>query len=236
MLGSALDRPWLDFLKGALDYYRFPERRAAWGGPFNGQTVRAKLFRDLMAHLRPSALVETGTYLGTTTEFLAETGLPVFTIEGHWRNYGFARSRLWLRRNVKLRHGDSRATLRSLFDGPLRADRNATIFFYLDAHGDHDLPLAEEIDLAFSRCPAAVVMVDDFAVPGDPGYGFDDYGPGKALDAAYIVTAVAAYELAVYYPSTPSSEESGARRGCVVLCRTAVHGEALSSLLLLRRG
>ena len=25
--------------------------------------------------------------------------------------------------------------------------------------------------------PEAIVMIDDFAVPADPGYGFDDYGP-----------------------------------------------------------
>src|SRR5216683_8159337 len=34
-----------------------------------------------------------------------------------------------------------------------------------------DLPLAEEIDIVFSRCPLAVVMVDDFQVPSDAGYG-----------------------------------------------------------------
>lgn len=236
MLGCGLDRTRLDFLKGLFDYYRFPERRDAWGGPFNGQQARVSLFQELIANLRPIAIVETGTYLGTTTAFMAETGLPVFTIEQHPRNLGFARLRLRSWPNVKLRCGDSRAMLQSLFDGPLHAHLDATIYFYLDAHWNDDLPLAEEIDLAFRRCPAAVVMVDDFAVPGDAGYGFDDYGPGKTLNAEYIAPAVAAHELAVYYPSTPSAEESGARRGSIVLCRDAMHGEALSSVPFLRRG
>ena len=25
---------------GSIDYYRYPERRWAWGGPFNGQSNR----------------------------------------------------------------------------------------------------------------------------------------------------------------------------------------------------
>jgi hypothetical protein len=48
--------------------------------------------------------------------------------------------------------------------------RDSPLFFYLDAHWNEDLPLAEEIDLIFSRSPCAVVMIDDFEVPGDPGF------------------------------------------------------------------
>lgn len=220
---------------GHLDFIRFPERGMALGGPFNGQTARAKLFQGLIASLHPRAIVETGTYLGTTTAFIAEAGLPIFTIEAHPRSFGFAQARLRSCRNVTLLKGDSRVMLRSLFDGPLRLKAEGTLLFYLDAHWNDDLPLAEEIDLVFRRCPAAVVIIDDFAVAGDAGYAFDNYGPGKSLDAEYIGPAVATHELAVYYPSTPSAEETGARRGCVVLCREATHGQTLSSFALLRR-
>jgi hypothetical protein len=33
-----------------------------------------------------------------------------------------------------------------------------------------------------------VAMIDDFRVPGDEGYAYDDYGPGKALTADYLPT------------------------------------------------
>jgi predicted O-methyltransferase YrrM len=219
---------------GAIDYVRFPARAAAWGGPFNGQSARQALFREMVAWLRPYAIVETGTYLGTTTEFIAQTGLPVYTIEVDRRNYGFARARLRQKRNVMLCRGDSRGALRALFDGPLGSANNEVLFVYLDAHWSVDLPLAEELEIIFGRRPTAVVMVDDFQVPFDAGYAYDDYGPGKALIASHILPAVSKYQLQTSYPSMPSFAESGLSRGCVVLAKKSVHGRALSSISLLR--
>src|SRR5215469_4379766 len=172
---------------GMISYLLFPSRGAAWGGPFNGQLARQALFRDIIDSCQPCAIVETGTYLGTTTEFLADTGLPVYSMESDRRNYGFARARLWGRRNVSLFRGDSRKTLHKLIDGPLHAFASSnSLFFYLDAHWNDDLPLAGELELVFSRCSAAVVMIDDFQVPFDAGYAYDDYGAGKALIPQYI--------------------------------------------------
>jgi len=230
-------RQWLgDRMLGRFDYYRFPERRLAWGGAFNGQTNRSQIFKAIMAHAQPAAIIETGTHLGTTTKYMAETGLPVYTIEGHPRYFGFARSRLWWKRNVKLREGDSRTELSKLFEGPLIKLVNSPLFFYLDAHWDEDLPLAEEIDIIFGRSSNAVVMIDDFEVPEDPGYGYDDYGPEKSLNAKYIAPLIEAHGLAIFYPSAPSQQETGFRRGCIVLCKAAVHGAKLQALSVLRRG
>ena len=232
---------------GMIDYLRFPDRGAGWG-PFNGQTARQALFVDIVAKTRPQTIVETGTFLGVTTELMSQTGLPVFSIESHARTCGFARARLWRARNVKLLHADSRAGLHRLFDGPLRPISGLTVFFYLDAHWNDDLPLAEEIDIIFSRCPRAIVMIDDFEVPGDAGYGFDDYGPGKALVSSYIRPAISAHQLQAFYPSTPSAADYPStpmaavglaapgrlRRGCVVLAKQACHGPVLASMPLLR--
>jgi hypothetical protein len=215
---------------GAIDYYRNPRRG---GAPFNGQARRKRLFKQIVVAVCPEVFVETGTQLGMTTELLAEFGKPVFTVEEQPRTYGFAKARLRRRRNVTVVRGDSRAALRRWVEGPLRS-LQGTVLFYLDAHGGDDLPLAEELKIIFSRCPAAVVMIDDFQVPFDPKYGYDDFGPGKILNFDYIAPTVSAYGLAGFYPATPAREESGARRGCIVLVRDAVRGAALRSLSLLR--
>ena len=209
-----------------------PDRGIAWGGPFNGQRYRQDLFRSLVEKFAPVAIVETGTYLGTTTEFLAATELPIYSIESDPHNYGFARARFWRRRNIHLLRGDSRKALRKMFDGPLHWARNRSVLVYLDAHWGHDLPLAEELSIVFGVCPNAIVMVDDFRVPFDTGYGYDDYGPCRSLTAELIEPTVAAHSLQVFYPSTTSAEETGARRGCVVIASTSV---ALASLPLLRQ-
>ena len=219
---------------GALEYWRKPQLKASWGGPFNGQVARQELFSALIAKLKPQAIIETGTFRGTTTEFLASTGLPVFTIEGSKHQYGYARMRLAGRRNVKVLWGDSRQVLDRLFEAELRQRCNQVLFAYLDAHGSKDLPLARELEIIFGNCPSAVAMVDDFKVPFDAGYTYDDYGPGKALVPDYIEPAIAAQGLVALYPSTPSSEETGMKRGTVILAGDKIHGEALRSMPTLR--
>ena len=217
---------------GAIEYILHPDRGIAWGGPFNGQRSRQELFNSLVEKFTPSAIVETGTHLGTTTELLAATGRPIFSVESDPRYYGFAKARFWRRRNVHLLRGDSRMALRMWFDGSLRWARNRNLFVYLDAHWNEDLPLAEELEIVFGACPNAIVMIDDFRVPFDDGYGYDNYGAGRSLTAELIEPAVGTYGLQIFYPSTPSVLETGERRGCVVVAGNTV-APPLASLPLL---
>ena len=221
-------------LKGWIDYYRFPERRQSWGGPFNGQAGRRAIFGSLLTAIRPHLILETGTYLGSTTELFAQTGLPVVTVENDPRNYGFCRARLRQFRNVQLRLGDSRIMVHQALDQHRIALQARPLFAYLDAHWNADLPLAEELEIIFSVCSGAVVMIDDFQVPDDPGYQYDDYGPDKALTLGYIASVVERFDLAVSYPKLASSDESGARRGCVVLAKRDIYGRQIGEIELLR--
>ena len=74
--------------------------------------------------------------------------------------------------------------------------------FYLDAHWEDRLPLREEAELAVGSFSKAVLMIDDFEVPGDPSYAFDDYGPGKRLCLDYLLSANLP-PVSIYFPSTP---------------------------------
>ena len=222
-------------IMGMVDYIRHPERALAWGGPFNGQQGRRAIFEAIVCSQNPQLIVETGTYRGTTTEMLASAGTPVVTIEAHPRHYGFARVRLRKLPNVDLRMGDSRQAMAKLFHRIGPPSQPGTLFAYLDAHWNADLPLAQELDLAFTWDRDAIVMIDDFQVPDDPGYGYDDYGPGRALTPAYIEPVCRAFKLAKLYPKRTSDEETGARRGCVVLASEGRWAGRLLSSGLLRR-
>lgn len=219
---------------GRLSYRLRPWSGRAWGGPLNGQAWRCHLVAELIRQARPAAIVETGTYLGTTTEWLSAFQIPVWSCEASERNFGYARQRLIAVPNTHLVLGDSRAALRQILSDPLKASLAETILFYLDAHWNEDLPLAEELDIIFAACPRAIVLIDDFQVPDDPGYTYDDYGAGKALTADYIAPTVAAHGLVTLYPRMPSDVETGAKRGCAVLARAEICEALLGPVTLLR--
>ena len=226
-------RVWLAERTGAWDYWCKPAWRDSWGGPFNGQEFRQRLFAELSARVPFVAIVETGTYRGTTTRYFRRaTRLPIHSFEANPRHYGFARAHLKSLPDLQLHRCDSRTGLIHL------ATSNALpagcVFFYLDAHVFGDLPLADEVDLAFRHWPQAVVMIDDFAVPDDPGYGFDDYGAGKAFTLAYLGEHDV-LPAGVWFPECASAAETGARRGCVVLAQAVDLILRIDTVTTLRR-
>jgi len=204
-----------------------------FGGPFNGQERRIEAIREIFARVQFGSIVETGTYRATTTLFLRElSDAPIATIEVQSRYYHYAKKRLRDAPNVTAIRGDSAAKL------PLLAARapwnRGPTFFYLDAHWLNSLPLAGELEAIGTGWKDYAVMVDDFRVPDDPGYAYDDYGPGAVLEPA-ILAPLASSNVAVYWPAAPSATETGARRGWVVLATAGLVDDALRELGTLRR-
>lgn len=216
---------------GRLEYWLQPKLKHGLGGAFNGQERRHEIFRELLAALPFEAIVETGTNRGTTAFFFAEkSSLPIYTVEANPRYYAFAALHLSLKRDrVHLRCSDSREFLRELAADPRMSKTN--VFFYLDAHWEDDLPLREELTLIFEHWKNAVVMVDDFQVPGTD-YGFDDYGPAGVLALEYL-EPLSHLRLEVFFPSAPPELETGSKRGCVVLCREKGVIQTLDTLVTL---
>jgi hypothetical protein len=216
---------------GRLEYRFRPSARSSWGGPMNGQTGRVNLCRQIFAELPPAAIVETGTFRGTTTEFFADFGVPVYTAEATPRFHAFAELRFRsVSDRVHVVLADSRALMRQLAADPSFAKDD--VFFYLDAHWNFDLPLAEEIETIFGSWKRSIIMIDDFAVPGD-SYKYDDYGPGAVLNAEYL-DALGRTDMFRFYPTLPAEQETGYKRGCVVLCNDPATQDRLSKLELLR--
>jgi hypothetical protein len=202
-----------------------------YGGPMNGQTARLEIARSILENFAIARIVETGTYRGTTAEWFAQFGLPVVTAEISPRYAAFSRRRLRNKPNVDLRPRDSVTVLADLSRESI--DRSAPTFFYLDAHWREDLPLRDELNIIAYCFPRAIVMIDDFRVPGDPGYAYDDYGPGKVLDVSLLRSCQLASDV-VFFPSVRSNWETGSRRGCVVLANDPAHIRQLSEMSLLR--
>jgi predicted O-methyltransferase YrrM len=207
---------WVDLLR--------PSYRAPYGGPLNGQERRAELLRALARSIRFDRVLETGTYRGTSTALLRRVfRAPVASVDSNPRFAGYSSGRFVLRRGVTVDRGDSRAFLAGAAAGSGAADE--AVFVYLDAHWQADLPLWTELAIVQSGWSRAVVLVDDFEVPGDAGYGWDDYGPGQQLSERNLPEETLA-GWSLFYPSAPSELETGYRRGCCVLASPALAARA----------
>jgi hypothetical protein len=218
-------------IAGAIDLLR-PSVAKGFGGPFNAQERRIEAVRDIFSSIDFRTVVETGTYRATTTLFLRTlTSAPIVTIEADPRFFQYSRLRL-RSTGVTVLRGDSATVLRSIAADP-RWNR-APAFFYLDAHWLDALPLLDEIGTIVSGWHDFVVLIDDFKVPGDAGYGYDDYGERGTLDVELLRRGVTS-GLVVYWPAAPSDAETGARRGWVVLGSAGPMDEALATLDTLRR-
>ena len=134
--------------------------------------------------------------------------------------------------NVEVREGRSLDFLRSIIAGP--TDRTTPTLFYLDAHGPGDLPLRDEIELIVANFPNAVIVVDDFEVPDDPGYRYDEHAPDKRLSVGYVLKA-ATPPLAIYFPRARGEDETGARCGSATLTANSDLVVILDRLRGLRR-
>lgn len=198
---------------------------------FNGLEGRKRIFRELVALCEFACLVETGTYLGDSTGYMAsETRLPVFSGERNPRLYSLARMRLKDIPGITLFNLDSREFLLRLRDVP-EANRGRN-FFYLDAHWGKDVPLREEISIIASHWRDFVIMIDDFEVPGDSGYTHGDYG---TLSAIGMPALRAKHDLRVYFPTIPSAQERPGAPGCGVVVRNGPMSESLDRIGSLRR-
>lgn len=205
------------------------ELQQGWGGAFNGQVARRELVQKIIQLWNPSAIVETGTFRGITTEWLAEiTSIPIYTSEINKRFFFQAQRRLERFKNVHPVLKDSREFIRHFVGTEVLQMRT---LFYLDAHWQDDLPLREEISIIFEHFKHPCVIVDDFRVPFDLGYSYDDYGKGKTLSLE-ILEGLLSPEIQIAFPSTPSTSESGARRGCIILMRNNSKDEIASTNLV----
>jgi hypothetical protein len=178
--------------------------------PFNGQVRRIQNICLIASAFKPDFCIETGTYLGTTTTFLA--GLSdnkTFSFEIDTKSASQAKNRFvnnYPGLNIDLIHGDSAVELPKILK-TLSQDKK--IFVYLDSHWVHDVPTAQEITILSAWGKNWIAVIDDFKIDHDPGYGFDAYDQVEV--GPEVVPRINGLE--VWVPKEKSKFETGARRG-----------------------
>ncbi len=183
---------------------------------FNSSFIRSCIVFEILRSFRVGSFIETGTFRGETSFLVAaQTDLLICTCELDPRRYSFAKKVFdGFDDRVQLVLDNSPRFLQSVL-----ADQNIEQpFIYLDAHWFEVLPLREELEsIRLSDREDFIIMIDDFRVPRDDGFGFDKYGE-ISLEWSYIADVVMKFQkVAVFYPSYPSSSETGARRGFVLI-------------------
>ena len=194
---------------------------------FNRQAVRKATVTEIIKNTKPACIIETGTFLGDTTGYFASFGIPVISSEISPPIHYAAKQRLSGFSNVRLMLCDSRDLFKSIVSG--KAD-NESAFIYLDAHWLDDLPLLEEIRIIDANWDNFIILIDDFQVPGDSGYGYDRYSKKRILNVSYISGCLTNRPIKVFFPNTNSNLETGAKRGYVFLAKGADNINYLSGM------
>lgn len=142
---------------------------------FNCCPEHQQFMASLLSKWKVNYVVETGTFYGYTTAFLAERIKYVFTIEitpDRWNVHGKAKDILRGYENITILEGNSPEILPSILKNFPSEEQ---ILFYLDAHGYLYWPLLDELNIIAKYVgPRAIIIIDDIKVPGK-NYGYDTY-------------------------------------------------------------
>ena len=173
----------------------------------NGDQIAREEFTRLVDRYKIKSIVETGTYHGVTTEFLASLSTLVHSVELDQRYLDIARQRVGNNEIVKLHFGNSPDVLNFILP-----DMPQPAMFFLDAHWGGYCPLLDELNtMANNRIVNPVIAIHDFMVPGTT-LGYDSY-QGKPFSLEYVSSSLLPlYPRGCHFHYNDDTAE-GARRG-----------------------
>ncbi len=152
-------------------------------------------------------VVETGTFEGATTYLFSIVfqNATIYTSETNRLFYDKAKKKLKHKPNVQQYLMDSGDMLRKNQVELI----NKRTFFYLDAHWGSNLPILDELDICL-KGKHAMIMIDDFRVPHDAGFGYDSYGDLGVLELDFISQTLAKHKVdIVYFPRSVKDYPAG---------------------------
>lgn len=147
--------------------------------PYNyqlhGDPIGQKVFVLLGKEFKATSFIETGTFKGYSTSFMAKNfpSTKILTCEINDTSFKKARANLKNYKNVEVFHSTSPKFLSKILD---QKEIIGTLpIFYLDAHWLDNWPLEEELRLISKKVKSAIIIIDDFKVPDSPQFEFDKY-------------------------------------------------------------
>lgn len=174
---------------------------------FHGDTYLTRLVDHVLGrHVLPRAgtFLETGANIGSTLGDVVRRfpELECVSCEPDAEAFAVARRHAVVRRGVRLLLGTSQELMGVLDQDHDREQRfTRPLLAWLDAHGyGFEWPLRDEIRFVTERFSSGFLLIDDFRVPGDPAFGWDQY-QGHECSFDYVRESIAdgvAYRL--YYP------------------------------------
>ena len=180
-------------------------------GPFNEDTYMELYFIFLREKFGIKSVIETGTYHGKTTEWLADHFDDVMTIEVIETNYKIAKKRLDYKPNVIQCMGSSVDMLETMI---LSANNPINMLIFLDAHW-YTNPVLDELNAIWNTGLKPVLAIHDFKNPEDPTMGYDEYpDQGIVYEWDWVkekIEDIYGDDYQIYY----NKAATGARRGCL---------------------
>lgn len=156
---------------------------------FHGDPFYQKIVSTLLETYKATSFVETGTYLGHSSEFIAKRfpKLPVYTTEVNQGFFDIATNRLKKYDSVSMY---KQHTLDFLRQTLINIDLGERPVFFIDAHWEHDWPLIDELNHIKTHYPNAILVIDDMKVPHQTQFPYDNYGGDKVCDVEHIAPVI----------------------------------------------
>lgn len=181
---------------------------------FEGDIYLKQKFAEIIKQHKITWIIETGTYLGSTTAHLCSMCPRVDTVEVNEQHYKVAVDYLRDRKNVTLHLGNSPQVLATLI--PPRSGKRSALFVFLDAHWGQYNPLLDELAVIATSKYKPVIAIHDFKVPNNPELEYDVY-----KDFRYEWQTIHASVDKIYGPGNYhveyNTQATGAKRGVIFI-------------------
>ena len=183
---------------------------------FEGDSRLKRAIEELVKSEGIKAIIETGTFMGSTTLQFAKIVPHVWTIE---INETYARQAL---QKFEISEGNSTiypylgSSVDWLYQILAEAKEKGNILWFCDSHWQAHNPLLQELEIVRQSGLKPLIVIHDFKVPGHPELGYDSYN-GQDYDFAWIYPSIERIYGQNGYDYWYNSEAEGAKRGVIFI-------------------